>query len=168
MAGARSTSIIGLEIDGKAVQALIREIQRHPFRPGVLHIDFYEIHEGVTLTLNVPIHLSGTPVGVHTDGGVLDQILRDVQIEVLPRHIPERIDLDVTGMEVGKSLHVSDLVVENATVLADSRATICTVVPPRVEEVVAEVPEEEFEGEGEPELIRKPKEEGEEETASEG
>ena len=166
-AGASSTAIVGLDLDGTQIPTLIREVQRHPFRPGVLHVDFYEIHEGVTITLNVPIHLVGTPVGVHTGGGVLDQVLREVEIEVLPRHIPPSIDLDVAGLDVGKSFHVSDLLVENATVLADPGATVCTVVPPRVEEAPGAVMAPELEEEVEPELIRR-REEGEGEADAGG
>jgi len=88
-------------------------------------------------------------------------VLRDLEILVLPTDIPDRLDVDVTALRIGQSLHVSDLTIPNAEILTDADATVCTVVAPRVEEepVVAEVPEETVE----PELIRKPKEEGEEE-----
>jgi len=160
LATASGTTIIDLNVDGSTVKALIREVQRHPFRPGILHVDFYEIHEGETITLDIPIHLVGTPEGVRNAGGVLDQVVREIEIEVLPRHIPERIELDVSALGIGQSLHVSDLRIENATVLAEPGRTICTVVAPRVEETTGEA--EEAGEEAEPELIRKPKEEGSE------
>ncbi|MEE9470366.1 MAG: 50S ribosomal protein L25, partial [Gemmatimonadota bacterium] len=114
------------------------------------------------------LHLIGSPDGVRNAGGVLEQFLREIEIEVLPRNIPERIELDVTELRVGRSLHVSDLSIENAEVLVEADTTVCTVVPPRVEEEpVVEVVEEE--GVAEPELIRKAKdEEGEAEEESEG
>ena len=96
-------------------------------------------------------------------GGVLDQSLREIEIEVLPKNIPSSIDLDVTELVVGQSLHVSDIEVANATILSDERSTVCSVVPPRVEEEEAEVPEELEEEGAEPELIRKPKSEDEDE-----
>lgn len=162
LAAVSGTTIIDLDVDGGTVKALVREVQRHPFRPGILHVDFYEIHEGETLTLDIPIHLVGIPAGVRNSGGVLDQVVREVEIEVLPRHIPEYLELDVTELDIGQSLHVSDLKIENATVLAEPGRTICTVVAPRVEEAEGEVVEEEEEG-VEPELIRKPKEDESEE-----
>lgn len=167
MVGRRGASIIDLDIGGKPVKALIREIQRHPVRPGPLHIDFYEIHEGVALTVDVPIHLIGTPQGVKTHGGLLDQIMREVEIEVLPKDIPDSIDVDVSALEIGDSIHVSDLVVANAEILADAHATVCTVSAPRIEEVEAEAVEEVVEGEAEPELIRRPKEEDEQPAGEE-
>ena len=162
---ATGSTVIELGFDGESVKALIREIQRHPVRLDVMHVDFYEIHEGETVTVDVPIHLEGAPDGVRNGGGTLDQVLREVQIAVLPRHIPERVELDVTELGIGQSLHVSDLTVENVKILTNPGATVCSVIAPRVEEVVepteAEVEAEEEEEGAEPELIRKPKAEGE-------
>lgn len=161
MAGHGGTSIIDLDIHGTPVSAVIREVQRHPIRPGPMHIDFYAIQEGVTLTVDVAVHLIGIPVGVKRDGGLLDQVLREVEIEVLPRDMPESIDIDVSHLEIGQSIHVSDLVVENAEILSEADATVCTVAAPRIEEVTAEAAEA-IEAEAvEPELIRKPKDEDE-------
>lgn len=155
------STVIDLTIGDASVKALIREVQRHPVQPKIMHVDFYEIHAGEKVSLEVPIHLIGSPDGVRNGGGVLDQVLRDLEILVLPTDIPDRLDVDVTALRIGQSLHVSDLTIPNAEILTDADATVCTVVAPRVEEepVVAEVPEETVE----PELIRKPKEEGEEE-----
>ena len=165
---ARASTIISLAIDGDSVKVLIRDVQRHPLRRDITHLDFYEIHEGESITVTVPIHLEGSPEGVRNAGGTLDQVLREVQIAVLPRHIPERLELEVTALTIGQSLHVRDLVIENANILTDGEMTICSVIPPRVEEEVAPVEgaveEEELEDESaEPELIRKPKGEEEDE-----
>ena len=163
---ATGSTIIELDIDGNPVKVLIREVQRHPVRRSIMHLDFYEIHEGETVTVTVPIHIEGSPDGVRNAGGTLDQVLREVQIAVLPRNIPERVELDVDALTIGQSLHVSDLVIENAKILTDTGMTICVVIPPRVEEepepAEGEVEEEEEEGAAEPELIRKPKGEEEE------
>ena len=166
---ARASTIISLAIDGDSVKVLIRDVQRHPLRRDITHMDFYEIHEGESITVTVPIHLEGSPDGVRNAGGTLDQVLREVQIAVLPRHIPERVELTVTELTIGQSLHVRDLVIENANILTDGEMTICSVIPPRVEEEVAPVEgaveeEEPEEESAEPELIRKPK--GEEEDES--
>ena len=160
---AGTATVIELDVEGDAVQTLIREVQRHPTKESVTHVDFYEILAGEVITVDVPLRLIGSPEGVRNVGGVLEQFLREIQIEVLPKHIPDHVELDTTNLGVSHSLHVSDLEIPNAKILDDPGATVCTVVPPRVEEepVVGEVLEEEA---AEPELIRKEKEAGEEEA----
>lgn len=157
------SSVIEVDVEGDKLQALIREVQRHPTRRSVTHVDFYEIHAGEAITVHVPIHLIGIPDGVRNHGGVLEQFHREVQIEVLPKDIPGVIDVDVTALAINDAIHISDIDLPNAKILDDLSTTICGVVPPRVEEepTVEEVEEVET---GEPELIRKPKEgeEGEE------
>lgn len=164
---AAESTIIDLSIDGAPTKVLIREIQRHPYRSKILHVDFYEIHADQTLTLEVPIRLTGVPDGVRNGGGVLDQVLREIEIEVLPANIPEHVDLDVTDLAIGHSLHVGDLTVPNAEILTDPETTICTVVAPRIEEEPVVVAEAETTTTEEPELIRKPKPEGAEAEAAE-
>src|SRR5437660_10567829 len=157
------STLIELTVDGKKARALIREIQRHPLRPDIIHVDFYEIKADEKVTLKVPVHLVGTPDGVRNAGGVLDQVTREVEIEVLPEHIPDRVELDVTALKIGDSLHTRDLTIPNAVILTGADLTIATVVPPRAEEVAAPTPEAATEV-AEPELIRKVREgeEGEE------
>jgi large subunit ribosomal protein L25 len=166
---AGGSTIIDLNVEGTSVQTLIREVQRHPTRKAVHHVDFYEVHAGERLTLDVPIALAGSPDGVRNGGGVLEQFLREITIEVLPRDIPERVEVDVTDLKIANSLHVSDLQIENAKILTDPKTTICTVVPPRVEAEPVAAFEEEEEA-VEPELIRKSRaeeEESEEEESEE-
>ncbi|HXF95411.1 MAG TPA: 50S ribosomal protein L25 [Gemmatimonadales bacterium] len=163
-----ASALVELTVDGRKVKALIREIQRHPIRPDIIHVDFYEIRAEEKVTLKVPVHLVGVPDGVRNAGGVLDQVTREVEIEVLPDHIPDRVELDVTALKIGDSLHVRDLSIPQARILESAELTICTVVPPRAEEVAAPVPEAAAEV-AEPELIRKPREEEEAEgEAAEG
>lgn len=160
------STIVELAVDGRTVKTLIREIQRHPLRPDIIHVDFYEIHAAEKVKLKVPVHLVGSPDGVRNAGGVLDQVTREVEIEVLPENIPDRVELDVTALKIGDSLHVRDLTIANAKILTEAALTIATVVPPRAEEVVAPTPETAAEV-AEPELIRKVRE-GEEEAEGEG
>jgi large subunit ribosomal protein L25 len=166
---AAGSTIFDLTIDGAPVKALIREIQRHPVRPKIVHLDFYEVHAGEKVTVEVPIHLAGTPDGVRNAGGVLDQLLRELKIRVLATEIPAHIEVNVDPLRVGASLHVSDLPRGNYDILTEPGTTVCTVVAPRIEEepvvaAAAAVPE----AAAEPELIRKPKEEeGEAEESEE-
>src|SRR6266566_347837 len=143
-----ASTLIELSVDGKTTRTLIREIQRHPLRPDIIHVDFYEIKSGEKITLKVPVHLVGT---------------REVEIEVLPENIPDHVELDVTTLKIGDSLHVRDLSIPNAAILTGADLTIATVVPPRAEEVAAPTAEATTEV-AEPELIRKVREgeEGEE------
>src|SRR5437667_579823 len=164
-----ASTIIELAVDGKKVRTLIREIQRHPVRPHIIHVDFYEIHADEKVKLKVPVHLVGAPDGVRNAGGVLDQVTREVEIEVLPEQIPDRVELDVTALKIGDSLHTRDLTIPNAVILTGADLTIATVVPPRAEEVAAPAAEATTEV-AEPELIRKVREgeEGEEGEAAPG
>jgi large subunit ribosomal protein L25 len=163
-----ASTLIELTVDGKKSRTLIREIQRHPIRPDIIHVDFYEIHADEKVTLKVPVHLVGTPDGVRNAGGVLDQVIREVEIEVLPEHIPDRVELDVTALTIGHSRHVKDLSIPHATILTGAELTIATVVPPRAEEEIAPAVEAAVEP-AEPELIRKVREEeGEEGEEGEG
>src|SRR2546429_938064 len=155
------STIIELAVDGKKTRALIREIQRHPVRPDIIHVDFYEVHAEEKVKLKVPVRLVGSPDGVRNAGGVLDQVTREVEIEVLPENIPDRVELDVTALKIGDSLHVRELTIPSAKILTEADLTIATVVPPRAEEVAAPTPEAGTEV-AEPELIRKVRE-GEEE-----
>jgi large subunit ribosomal protein L25 len=155
------TTVVELNIDGSTSRTLIRDIQRHPFKRQILHVDFLELVAGELVTVNVPVVVVGSPLGVRTAGGVLDQIMREVSVEVDPSNIPNHVDVDVTELDLNDSLHVSDLKVpDGVRVLDDAEATVCVVVPPRVEAEPA--PVEAAEAPAEPELIRKPKgEEGE-------
>jgi large subunit ribosomal protein L25 len=157
------TTILDVAIDGRApVKALIREIQRDSLRPAeIIHLDLYEVRSDEEITLAVPIRLIGIPDGVRNFGGVLDHVLRELEVEVLPSNIPDHVDLDVTALIIGHSLFVRDVKVENARVLNDPDTPICTVVAPRTEEAPAIVEEVVT---TEPELIRKPKAEDEDET----
>jgi len=157
------TTILDVAIDGRApVKALIREIQRDSLRPAeIIHLDLYEVRSDEEITLEVPVRLIGVPDGVRNFGGVLDHVLRELEIEVLPSDIPEHVDLDVTALTIGHSLFVRDVKIEKARILNDPDTPICTVVAPRTEEAPAVAEEA---ATSEPELIRKPKAEDEDET----
>jgi large subunit ribosomal protein L25 len=155
-----STTIFDISVDNRApVKALIREMQRDPLRPAqILHLDLYEVRADEAITLEVPVHLVGIPDGVRNFGGVLDHVLRELEIEVLPANIPERVELDVTALAIGHSVFVRDVTIPNAQILNDPDTPIATVVAPRTEEAPAVVEEPVS---TEPELIRKPKPEAE-------
>ncbi|MEO7218938.1 MAG: 50S ribosomal protein L25 [Gemmatimonadaceae bacterium] len=134
-------TVVELSIDGGTSRALIREIQRHPFKRMILHIDFQELVAGERMTVRVPVRLVGIPVGVRLSGGVVDHTLRELTISVDPAHMPNQIDLDITDLDVGGSIHVSGVKVpEGVLVLDDPGAAVVVVATPRaaVEAVAVE------------------------------
>jgi len=118
--------------------ALVKSAQLHPVTGAVLHADFYEVDMLEKLRLRVPLHFSGKAVGVAL-GGILQPIQRDVEVECLPGDIPEFIHVDVSGLNIHDSVHVSSLQAPaGVRVCYDTDATLVTVAPPTVEEVKVE------------------------------
>jgi large subunit ribosomal protein L25 len=127
-------TLIGLDIDGSRADVLVREIQRHPWRPEVLHVDFLLVHSDEALKLDIPVRLVGTPVGVLDEGGVLDQVLYELHVECLPGNIPDAAEVDISGLHVGDSVRVGDVSMPNVTILMDGELAIASVLQPRVQE----------------------------------
>lgn len=154
------STVIELDIEGGNARTLIREIQRHPFKKQIVHVDFQELVAGEKVSVEVPIHYVGTPEGVRSNGGILDQILHELEISVDPSNIPSRIDLDVTALTIGHSIHAGEIPLpEGVELLTDAEATVCVCAAPRV--VEEEAPAEGEAAAAEPELIRKAKEDDE-------
>jgi large subunit ribosomal protein L25 len=155
-------TVVELLLDGTMSRTLIREIQRDAIRRHVLHVDFQELVAGEKVTVRIPIVLMGIPVGVRANGGIMSQVLNELECLVDPANIPSRIEFDVTELNIGRSVHVGEIVVpEGVEVMQDAGETVVVVAAPK-EEKAAE-PVEEAVAVAEPELIRKPKDEEEEE-----
>ncbi len=143
--------MVELDIEGrkKAVAALMREVQHHPVTGDIIHVDFQKVSLRRRIAIDVPLAFVGVPVGVRNQGGILDHVLREVEIECLPAHLPERLEVDVSGLGIGQSIHVGDLVFEKGRILSDPSLIVATVLAPRVireaEPVPSEEPEEEEE-----------------------
>lgn len=153
-------TIVDLEIgDGGSYKVLIRELQRHPYRNEMLHVDFFHVAMDEKIYVEIPIVLLGTPVGVKNKGGVVDHQLRELEVYCLPGSIPEKVEVDITGLDIGDSIHVSDLDIPDVEIEADPERSVVTVLAPTViEEPEEEVVEEEL---LEPELIGREREEEE-------
>jgi len=131
--------ILDLKIEGAkndSCKAIIRDIQYHPVRRDILHVDFQHISMTKMITVNVPVEIVGESVGVKVDGGILDFVLREVEVECLPVNIPDVIRVDVSELEIGNSIQVRDLAVEDARIAADPEATVITIGAPTVVEEV--------------------------------
>ncbi len=142
-------TLIDLQVEGRKDLAgktvIVKELQREPIRGALMHADLYEVDLTKTIQVSVPIHVVGTPVGVAMSGGILDTALREIDIECLPRAIPSAIEVDVSALDVGESIHVRDIQVpEGITVLSDEDLSVVSVVLPSAEEapVAAEAPAE--------------------------
>ena len=161
---AAGSTVIELTVDGKSSRTLIREIQRHPFKRTILHIDFQELVAGEKITVNIPLRFIGTADGVRNSGGILEETLHQVHLRVDPANIPDHIEIDVTPLLIGHSVHIRDLKLpEGAVILDEPSATVCVCTAPKT--ATEAVPGAEGEaGAAEPELIRKAKVEGEEEA----
>ena len=161
------SAVIDMEIaDDKKPElfpVLIKDIQFHPLTEEVLHIDFLKISLKEKIKVHVPIVLSGEAKGVKEEGGVLEQILRELEVEGLPLDVPEEIEVDISELGIGHSLHVSDLSVpDNITIVTDSLAPVVTALA-KTEEAEEEVPIEETEAAAGPEVIKEKKEGSEQE-----
>ncbi|MHB1298519.1 MAG: 50S ribosomal protein L25/general stress protein Ctc [Gemmatimonadaceae bacterium] len=155
----RST-VIELSFDGTSARTLIREIQRHPYKKIILHVDFQELVAGEKVTVRVPLQFTGTADGVKNGGGVLDQILHDLEISVDPSNIPHHIVVDVTPLGIGHSIHAGEIPLpEGVTLETEADSTVCVCAAPKVE--AEPVPAADAAAAAEPELIRKTKEEEE-------
>jgi large subunit ribosomal protein L25 len=163
-------AVISLKVkDGKKQKSLaciIKEIQYDPVKGGIMHLDFNEISLTKTIKINVPVTAKGEPIGVKQEGGSLEHVLWELEIECLPADIPKEIEVDVSQLNIGDSIHVKDLTVpSNIRILNDPDSIVLSVVAPLKEEVVA-VP---LEGEEkqEPEVIKEKKEVPDEEKQEE-
>jgi large subunit ribosomal protein L25 len=155
---AGTSTVVELTMDGKMARTLIREVQRHPFKKQIVHVDFQELVAGEKVTLRVPLRFLGTPIGVRENGGILEETMHQISLRVDPASIPDHIDVDVTAIAIGHSVHIRDLKLpEGAEIMDDEDAPVAIVSAPRA--VVEETPVAVAEGAApaEPELIRKPK-----------
>ena len=163
---AAGSTVVELAIDGKTSRTLIREIQRHPFKRHVLHVDFQELVAGEKITVMIPLVLHGVPEGVRLGGGILEQMMREIEVEVDPANIPNHIDVDVSHLVVGHSIHVGELnIPAGVTVLADEEAPVALVQISRAAIEAEPAAAEEGATPAEPELIRQKKDEEGEEDA---
>lgn len=145
---ASTSAIFDLSIDGSVTKVVIRDIQRDPVTSKVTHLDFHAISMNRPLHITVPIHFIGTAIGVKSDSGILQTIIRELNISCLPKDIPDSVDIDVSELAVGDSIHVSELEVPNAKILTEGRRTVVVVAAPTVvTETVSTAEGEELEGE---------------------
>jgi large subunit ribosomal protein L25 len=154
-------TLFDLDLGGTRRKVILKEFQREPLRGQILHADFYEVALDKLLQVMVQIELEGTPVGVKLQGGIVDFVTRELEVECLPADIPARITLDIAHLELGKHLRVSDLKLgDKVKVLDEPELVIAHVVQPRAEVAAEAAAEEVVPAEAtaaEPEVIKRGK-----------
>ncbi|MFO7676120.1 MAG: 50S ribosomal protein L25 [bacterium] len=129
--------IVELDIDGKSTRCVIKTLQRNPVNGRLLHVDFQKVHADEKITINVPVLLHGTAIGVK-EGGMLDHLLREVPVRATISRIPEHFDVDVTELKMGESVHLSRLAAEEIEFTLPPESAVVTVLAPR--KLIAETP----------------------------
>lgn len=124
--------LININVEGTSRLTVAREIQRHPIRGTILHVDFINVARDRKIEAHVPLHLVGDSRGVH-EGGVLDQHMHELHIEAVPTDVPTAIEIDISGVGIGETLHVGDIVVPSGVlVLTPAEEMVAAVIEPRV------------------------------------
>ncbi|HEY1661365.1 MAG TPA: 50S ribosomal protein L25 [Verrucomicrobiae bacterium] len=151
---------LSVENDARSKRlALVQEIQHHPIDGKVLHVDFHEVSETEKVIVNVPVETIGEAAGVKSGGGVLEHVLFKLKVRSLPKDLPEQLLIDVSALEIGKSLHIGDIKApEGVEILGDKNISVVSVAAPRAEE---EVVATEAKAAGDVEMTKEKKEEGE-------
>ena len=158
------SSILTINIDAEREQVVLKDLQRHPYKPEILHIDFLRIDEKQKITMRVPLHFINEHLcpGVKSGGGVVSRIMTELEISCLPGDLPEYIDVDLANVELGETIHLSDIVLPEGVEIhallsgGDASASVVTVSLPKgimeeEEELEEELEGVEMEAEAEPE-----------------
>jgi large subunit ribosomal protein L25 len=149
--------------------ALVQEVQHHPLSGKVLHVDFHEVSETEKVVITVPVESIGEATGVKNGGGVLEHVLFKLKVRALPKDLPEVIEVDVTNLEIGKSIHLGEIKMPaGVELLGDKNAPVLTVAAPITEAEEAAAAEAATQAPGEVEMIKEKKEEGEAAPAAKG
>lgn len=164
-------TLIALTVDGGAAsQVMVRDLQFDPISNELLHVDFYRLALDRAITVTVPVMLKGEPAGVKQQGGILDFVQRDVQVECMPTEIPEHLEVDVSELMIGQGVRLRDLI-EHVSwrPVSEPETMLVHVIAPKVEETPVEEAAEAAAGEAgegaEPEVIKRGKTEGGEEPS---
>jgi large subunit ribosomal protein L25 len=121
------STIVKVDVDGKSHDAFVKDTQRNIVDGNILHVDFYEVESGVALRAKVSLHLSGNPIGVR-EGGMLENPLHEIEVECLPKDLPERIEIDISGLKANQSLHVRDIPLAEGVKLISNEDQVVALV----------------------------------------
>lgn len=155
---------LSVENDARSKRlALVQDVQHHPLSAKVLHVDLHEVAENEKVTVSVPVETTGEAAGVKTGGGTLEHVLFKLKVRCLPKDLPEQLVIDVSALEIGKSVHIGEVVPPpGVEILGEKSRAVVTVAAPRAEEELAPAAAP---AAGDVEMIKEKKEEGEGEAA---
>jgi large subunit ribosomal protein L25 len=152
--------LVDLAVDGAKRLALVQEVQHHPLTGKFLHVDLHEVTETEKVTVTVPVETVGEAAGVKSNGGVLEHVLFKLKVRGLPKDLPEALEVDVTALEIGQSLHIGEIKAPaGVEILGGKKVVVISVAAPVTEAQEAEA-EAAAAGPAEPEMIKEKKEEG--------
>ena len=134
--------VVNIDIDGKVHKAILKELQFHPVTDALLHVDFYEINEEKDITVGIPVKLTGLAQGVR-DGGRMNLSIRKINVRAPYKRIPERLEIDVTPLEIGKSIKVGQLNFEGLEIVTSKEVIVCSVKMTRAAVAAAAVSDQE-------------------------
>lgn len=148
------SQILDLSIDGKVERVVLKDMQRHPYKPFVMHMDFQRVDESAALTIRIPVHFLNEEncIGVKQEGGVIARLMTEIEITCLPKDLPESIEVDVANLSVGDAVHLADLALPDGVEITaitsggDGAAAIVQVTMPRMVEEEEEPDTEEVDG----------------------
>jgi large subunit ribosomal protein L25 len=155
---------LSVENDARSKRlALVQDVQHHPLSGKVLHVDLHEVAEDEKVMVNVPVETTGEAAGVKTGGGTLEHVMHKLKVRCLPKDLPEQILIDVTALEIGKSVHIGEVKApEGVEILGDKSRAVVAVTAPRAEEEVAATTTP---AAGDVEMLKEKKEDGAEGAA---
>lgn len=142
------TPLVQIELEGKNWDCILKDIDFHPVNDNAIHADFQVLQKGEKITLSVPFRFEGTPVG-QINGGNAQHVISEVEISCLPKDIPSHLSIDVSGLDIGDSIHIGDLSFENLDFQTSTSQTVVMVHAPRIVAVDEEEGEEGVEGDEE-------------------
>ncbi len=131
LAGGQS-ALFTIDVNGKQNKVILREIQRDPVSNKVLHLDFHAISMNRPIHISVPVQFTGVSKGVKSEGGIMQVVMRELEISCLPTDIPEKVEVDVTELGIGDSIHVSAIKIANATILGEPTRTVVVITAPTI------------------------------------
>jgi len=158
--------LVDLTVDKAKRLALVQEVQHHPLSGKVLHVDFHEVSPTEKVTVMVPVEPTGEAVGVKTGGGVLEHVLFKIKVRAFPKDLPEQLVVDVTHLEVGKSIHLGEIKApEGVEILGDKKVSVISVALPKTEVEEVAATEVAATAAGDVEMIKEKKDDGTEGAA---
>jgi large subunit ribosomal protein L25 len=133
------STILSLKVGDQTQAAILKDVQRHPFKNAILHIDFQRVEENEKIRISIPLHFTGAAAspGVKSQGGIVSHMRTEVEVSCLPKHLPEFIEVDISGLSLNESIHLSQLKIPDGVTLVDlakDDAAVVAIHSPRAEE----------------------------------